>query len=857
MVLPIDRPTVFALAAALCLAWPGVAPSQDGPSLPSIELHVDSALRDFPAAHAFDGNRASNASRWASARTRDRHWIRGMLAAQLQIDAIRITTQEGEWALQDATFEILDDDAIVPLAHWTAADAPRFEAAFAPRSIRSFRLWIEQGCAREGGARIYEIELLRDGQRIAVAATDRARQRAEPVDDSTLLSSWTDLATPPPRDDLDDETHRTLRKSLEAWAAHVEAALQPVPEHGGELFLGRGGHRENDVRPICYAALLFAHLARDSDAGRRSRRLRAARGLLRYLCATHRPEDGHACVDGGHWGRQWQSAMWARSLGLAGWLLGDHLDPELRLAVARVVEIEADRLLAARPKSQRFADTGAEENAWNAQLLGLAACQLADNPRAAAWAEAAKAWTYDVFSVAADHHDTSPGDDGRPIWSWVSTINAHPDFTVENHRLVHVGYLKNSLSLQLEGALPYLLAGRPVPQAHLHHADDVFAVLRACMAWDGAPISFGGNDWKLFHTQASEHLPWCFLNLLAGDHVAAAFEHQALDWLARMQEAHGGYFNQRRDLEYGGLVASRLIAADLAHRRLGPGVAPASFADVDAACSQVRVLEHAKAVLHRTPTKFSSFTWGPACMGLAMPQGGNWAIWPHTESLTGHFEFAPGFRGATLARDFTVEAQADRFRVVGSIERGDGAVIQDIAFVSPADDVAVVIERIEQLEPGALQHWEGGVLGLEYPLGENQVELTGAFGKVQTRGEGGAERAVRTWPGDWLNIAGQLGCAMRSWPAHDNRVRYVDEVSGHGRVPVLQESLALISRADAAPPEAAVSYHAIVLFLGADAAETRRRAQQVEFEVEGTRATIRWDGGEESVDFDASPDKRR
>ena len=54
-------------------------------------------------------------------------------------------------------------------------------------------------------------------------------------------------------------------------------------------------------------------------------------------------------------------------------------------------------------------------------------------------------------------------DDGRPVREWVTTVNAHPDFTLENHGLVHVGYLKNSHAMLLEGTVPYVLTGRDAP----------------------------------------------------------------------------------------------------------------------------------------------------------------------------------------------------------------------------------------------------------------------------------------------------------------------------------------------------------------------------------------------------------
>ena len=62
-------------------------------------------------------------------------------------------------------------------------------------------------------------------------------------------------------------------------------------------------------------------------AGRES-----AIGLLRYLTAAH-VSGGGACLNGKPWGNQWQSAMWARAAGMAGWFLWDDLDRDLQTEI--------------------------------------------------------------------------------------------------------------------------------------------------------------------------------------------------------------------------------------------------------------------------------------------------------------------------------------------------------------------------------------------------------------------------------------------------------------------------------------------------------------------------------------------
>ncbi len=315
------------------------------------------------------------------------------------------------------------------------------------------------------------------------------------------------------------ELMNRLYESVGLWGAVLRQRCQPVPGKADCAFYGDGGHQENDIRPLAYAALVNAFLASTEppsggmSATDRRRAADECTRLLRYLAQGHVTGLG-ACQNGKRWGDQWQSAFWARSAVFAGWIVWADLDPELQAGLCRILIHEADRFLQQPPKSSLRNDTGAEENAWNAQMLSLAAQMMPAHPRAAQWDRAAKLYGYNSLSVAADHASHQIGDDNRPVREWVTTTNVHADFTVENHGIVHLGYLKTTLSMLLENTLPYLLTGTPVPRACLHHVPEGFAVLVRCMAWDAAPFYFSGNDWKITHTQATDTMSYSLMSLL-------------------------------------------------------------------------------------------------------------------------------------------------------------------------------------------------------------------------------------------------------------------------------------------------------------------------------------------------------
>ena len=414
-------------------------------------------------------------------------------------------------------------------------------------------------------------------------------------------------------------------ESVRLWGAVLRQRCMPVPGKPDCAYYGDGGNQENDIRPLAYAALVNAFLATTEppaggmSAADRRRAADECTRLLRYLAQGHVTGQG-ACQNGKRWGDHWQSAFWARSAVLAGWIVWADLDPDLRESLCRILVHEADRFLQQKPKSSLKNDTGAEENAWNAQMLSLASQMMPTHPHAAQWDRAAKLYCYNSLSVAADHASSQIGDDNRPVREWVVTTNAHPDFTVENHGIVHLGYLKTTLSMLLENALPYLLTGTPVPQACLHHVPEGFAVLVRCMAWDAAPIYFSGNDWKITHTQATDTMSYSLMSLLLQNRQAAYLEQVGLDYLLRIQKQEHGYYNVRRDLESSGHAATRLIAAYYAHAVLGEGAEPLSPAEFDRSISGTCYLPEGRTILHRTPSKFASFTWSQKRMALTVPQ---------------------------------------------------------------------------------------------------------------------------------------------------------------------------------------------------------------------------------------------
>jgi hypothetical protein len=210
---------------------------------------------------------------------------------------------------------------------------------------------------------------------------------------------------------------------------------------------------------------------------------------VRSLACSHRATTAggwpNATTDGGA-GATWQSAMYARSAGLAGWLLWDQLLPGERRAVAAMVAHEAERVAATQPRFWQSAggavitpgDSAFEETAWNASLVRFAVAMMPAHPSAASWRNAALRHGLGATATLADVTSRRTID-GRPLQQLVSGANVGPQGTVDNHGAhAHPDYM-SSIRDVMGASLVAALADQPTPQEATHNADLLYDALRS------------------------------------------------------------------------------------------------------------------------------------------------------------------------------------------------------------------------------------------------------------------------------------------------------------------------------------------------------------------------------------------
>lgn len=241
--------------------------------------------------------------------------------------------------------------------------------------------------------------------------------------------------------------------NFETYAESIWTTSSTIPDSGywgdgGSS--GNGGIRGNSGIAVAYAVLCLA-LPNDPRYATRLSRVRQA---LNYDYNTH-VSGTYNTVSGNKWGwssgtlatctsqggADWQTAEWSGSMGLACLLLQSNLPAATVNGVQTVVISEANHRATIPPCTRILSDgdTKAEENAWDGNILSLAAAWMTNNASASNWLYMAKSYLANTYTVAYPDLIT-PNTTGDPLASWVSTVTLFPSYALENHGFYHPTY---------------------------------------------------------------------------------------------------------------------------------------------------------------------------------------------------------------------------------------------------------------------------------------------------------------------------------------------------------------------------------------------------------------------------------
>ena len=296
--------------------------------------------------------------------------------------------------------------------------------------------------------------------------------------------------------------------NFESYAESIWHTSGTVPDSGywgdgGST--GNGGIRGNGGVATAYAVLAVT-LPNDPKFTNRLARIRQA---ANYDYNTH-VTGSYNTTSGNKWGwsgvsTDWQTPEWSASMGLACILVETNLPAATITGVKKMLESEATHRAGIAPASGHVSDTKAEENAWQGNILALAAAWMSTSNSVNTWSNAAKNYlvnTYTVGSAAGD-----------PLASWITTYNLYNDWALENHGFYHPTYemvagMSSGDSLLMAKLVNPNLAAQFLPFAE-HNVMAAWTNNLAGMIMDSGDFAYpAGIDWELHDYEQYSLIAW-------------------------------------------------------------------------------------------------------------------------------------------------------------------------------------------------------------------------------------------------------------------------------------------------------------------------------------------------------------
>lgn len=286
---------------------------------------------------------------------------------------------------------------------------------------------------------------------------------------------------------------------------------------------GNGGIRGNSGIAVAYAVLCVA-LPDDPQFTNRLARVRQA---LNYDYHTH-VTGAYNTTSGSKWGwssgalasctsqggSDWQTAEWSASMGLACLLVQSNLPAATVAGVQTVVASEANHRASIPPCTRILSDgdTKAEENAWDGNILALAAAWMTNNASSSNWLDMAKDYLANTYTVAYPDLIT-PDTVGDPLASWVSTVTIFPSYALENHGFYHPTYemvagMSSGDSLLMAKLANPNIAAQLQPFAE-HNVMAVWTNNLGNLVLDSGDFAYpAGVDWAVHDFEQNSFVTW-------------------------------------------------------------------------------------------------------------------------------------------------------------------------------------------------------------------------------------------------------------------------------------------------------------------------------------------------------------
>ena len=264
--------------------------------------------------------------------------------------------------------------------------------------------------------------------------------------------------------------------------------------------------------------------------------------LFRYAMKTHLTGTVPA-TDGNSWGHHWISVLGAERMTHGVNALQPYLTEEDRMRYRNFRISESDWLLEEYPVVADI-DGGSgknkpESNIWNGGFLLRTAMDYPDLPRREEYLEKAASFLLNGISHPLDVASEKPYR-GKPLRKWHIGFNFTPNYSLDHHGYLNVGYMVICLSNLAMLHFNFKELGQEAPPELYHHAEDLWKVVRNFVFPDGRLLRIGGDTRARYTYCQCYAVPmWLMAAELFRDREAALFEKNWLNIVRKEMEYNG------------------------------------------------------------------------------------------------------------------------------------------------------------------------------------------------------------------------------------------------------------------------------------------------------------------------------
>ncbi|RAV23052.1 hypothetical protein [Paenibacillus contaminans] len=646
-------------------------------------------------------------------------------------------------------------------------------------------------------------------------------------DSKNTRTESADWRNPPPvRWELarENEQSRTIARVLYKWILYMDQNFKDWDKrpHAGFFLDGAGWYGFETSYPMYVYAVMGAFSDKNDWPSALPRELLEERAIkaLRFLCFTHdsgpidcvRPIGKNKWNSGQKWGGKNAPYFQATQTGTAvfhiaytAWLFWEKLDEETRQMVAELTIGYAERWSQAEPRDGSFHDTQMEENAWTATGILAAVMLFPRHPRHEAWSEAYDKWNLNTATVPEDRFNGNLYK-GEPLSDkWIQTVTLFPDFTNENHGMVHPDYMATAITFRACYAIASFTQGKPLDDTMLLNNKHIYEQsLKRWTQFDGMIVPIQSQDWW-YNRQTLVTTLHAFMNVIHRDPDAALLEQQALAATIKLQQSNetGCLIEKNGELypispndyqtaeDFESMYAFALANAYVLHVLGGPGVSPSKKREMQSRLADVYMYPYGSAVVHRTENTFSSFSWRNRVMAITLPSKGLWTITPIENSYIGKVVFegseeniSPASGGiAVKSESQRINPSDNGFGASACVEHGEGSILQRIAWVSLPDGSSVYAEQFTVVKPCRVAAMHTGLLGVRNERYKTIPELAPGRRNIHIGGKtetfdgffGRDEDITRRFPPvPYINVDDEIGYLLfgTNGIRYDNRHQY-------------------------------------------------------------------------------------